>query len=168
MELFVEICADCSSCKPCVTTDVANKDKMCIAKNKQKWHSAKVTFPEEPSEPEQPEFKFGNEVEVDGERRLFAGIYRGSFYSLYNPTTGKTETIHKDNVSRPLKNRIKVGQPIVVIDGSIRLYKATIEEKWTSVATATAGNDNWSSFRLPTAKELEEIGHAGKGWLSEG
>lgn len=78
---------------------------------------------------------------------------------------------------RPLKERMKKGQPIVVWDNCGDYKDRVIIQMFSkfgvgdAVYTKISLNrklTNWDAWRLPTAKELEEIGHHGKGWESEG
>lgn len=171
----VMMCKECEPLPcPCVTT--ANVRTFPCHKDRKKWQPVTVTINPQPEPEPQDMPVFGDEIEVQVSDRFETAMFVNDFGDGYNAYFPKDNVIRtygkKRNWRRPLRERIRVGQPVVVWakkegeDYSRVMFFSEFRDDGFIAVCNFVMDEEWSKWRLPTQAELDEIGHGSGGWLT--
>jgi outer membrane receptor for Fe3+-dicitrate len=118
--------------------------------------------------------KCGDKIEVRGGDKWTAAVYisinSSGFYTHWVLFEYKTDPVSTsaDNIRLPIKWRMERGQPLIVNGGYLRTFASIDRDYMYVFADDLQDKEKVNTWRLPTKRELQGIGHDGLGWLTEG
>lgn len=115
--------------------------------------------------------EFGDEIEF---KMKDGGSWHGGLYCGVNDRgkriarSAENDFVHVVSSWRwPIKWRMERGQPLIVNGGYLRTFASIDKDYMYVFADDLQGEEKVNTWRLPTKRELQDIGHDGLGWLTE-